>query len=272
MKKKVLRADEEVALAKRIELGDEEAKNRLIEHNHDLVCAVVNRYLANYGILSREDLIQEGEQGLIRATEGFDYRKGFKFSTYATGWIRQFITRAIGEFLSTIRVPEGKGRDIKRFELARAKFEFDYGRPPFNNKELALAMGTSPETIDCLIAAQKAWRILPLECLTVCNDLGQPLRRPLKDIVALDPADVVIRLEIRKELLALVRQADLSPVQKRIIKHRFLSEVPLTLLDVGKIEKVTAETIRLWQNKALKKIRECAEPNPKIRALFGLDD
>lgn len=270
MKTDILRADEEVSLAKRIKAGDEAAEFELIERNYRLVGFVAKRYEQNYGILSREDLVQEGIQGLKRAVQKWDYRRGFKFSTYATRWIAQAMTRAISEYLRTIKIPEAMYESIKRLDKVSAKFELDYGRIP-TKKELVQEMGISPIKLKTILTAKNSNQPLSLECLSQRDDHGKPLERPLRDVVMPDPEELVIRSEMRSVLLNLIRHSGLSNLQKRIIRYRYLIESPLTLLEVSQILGTTPETIRKKQNRALEQICLRYSFNPNIRSLFDLD-
>src|SRR5204862_5830368 len=150
--RRLLTADEEVALAKRIERGDQQAKNRMIESNLRLVVANAKRY-RGLG-LPFLDLIQEGILGLIRAVEKFDYRRGFKFSTYATWWIRQAMQRGLQHHSRTIRIPVHIGQELTKIRAAERKLTTELGRDP-TLEELAKRVGIAPEQIEELRSAER---------------------------------------------------------------------------------------------------------------------
>ena len=249
----LLTAAEEVELAKRIERGDQDAKNRMIEANLRLVVANAKRY-RGLG-LPFLDLIQEGILGLIRAVEKFDYRKGFKFSTYATWWIRQAVTRAIADKARTIRIPVHMVEKLNKVVHLERQLVQRLGREP-RPEEIAEELRMSPEEVrDILRMAQ-----LPV---SLEKPIGEEEESELGDFVEdeqaaspFDEASVNLR---RTDIL---RALDALPDRERkVIELRFglLGEQPRTLEEVGRAFGVTRERIRQIENNTLKKLENLPE-------------
>ncbi len=248
----LLTKDEEKDLAKRLERGEEEARQKLIKANLRLVVSIAKRYANRTPHLSILDLVQEGNLGLARAVEKFDYRKGFKFSTYATWWIRQAITRALADQSRTIRIPVHMVETISKYTQVRRQLIQELGRDPLA-EEIAAEMSVDVEKIRHI---QK----ISQEVLSIESPVGEDEDSTLSDFIPdeknISPSQMVTQSLLRdliKEVLV-----DLAEREQKILKMRFGLEdgVSHTLEEVGKVFGVTRERIRQIESKALEKIRE----------------
>lgn len=248
-KEKLLSSAQEVDLAQKIEAGNIEARDKLITANTRLVVSIAKKHMGRG--LEFLDLIQEGNKGLMKAVDKFDWRRGFKFSTYATWWIRQAITRAIADQARTIRIPVHMIETINKFKKAQRELEQKFERQP-TPKEIAKHMK---------IEEDKAREIMKisLEPTSLENPVGEEKDTLLKEFVSdtqgLRPEEVA-SYELLKGQIGGVLDT-LSPRERKVLELRFGLEdhQPRTLEEVGKVFGVTRERIRQIEAKALRKLR-----------------
>src|SRR3989338_1208044 len=260
----LLSSEEEVELAKKIEKNDEAARQKLAVSNLRLVVSIAKKYVGRSANLTLLDLIQEGNIGLFKAVEKFDYKRGYKFSTYATWWIRQAITRALADQGKTIRIPVHMVETINKYQQVVRRLVQDLGQEPLP-EEIASEMGME---VDKVRHIQKiSQETISLEAPVGDEDEDSSLESFIPDDDSISPSTSAARKILKSYIDEII--ADLTPREQKILDMRFGLDdgVTHTLEEVGKVFTVTRERIRQIEAKALEKIRQ----HHKLEKLKGYE-
>ncbi len=252
---RLLTREEEVQLARRVSLGDEAARRRLVEANLRLVVSVARHY-ARCGI-PFSDLIQEGNIGLMRAVEAFDWKRGFRFSTYAVSWIRQSIARAVEKQARTIRLPAYVLQTLRRLARLREEMAQELGREP-SHEEMAERSGFPAEQITRLMSAQEL--VLSLDDSPSEGEDHLPIADTIQG--GEDPAAIALQtesLDVLGRLLDVLNEKERAVIERR---YGLSGNRRMTLREVGEVLDLTRERVRQIEIRALNKLRAAAERQP----------
>ena len=248
--KRVLTREEEGSLSKRIQKGDEDARRHLVESNLKLVVKIARGYRTSR--VSLAELIQEGNVGLVQAVNKFDYRKNVRFSTYAAPWIKQAINRYINDRCRLISIPHRKEAMLKRIRLARETLQHDLGHDP-TQREISTFLGVPEDEIERHLGFE--FDVCPIES----DDPSKSVMRSWQD-TSFTPERELIDKNIREETKRIIM--NLMQIEQVVIRHRFAlhGAKKMTLRELGEHLGLSAESVRLVEKRAIRKLRVHAEP------------